>query len=61
MTAYELVNNIDIQGACHFYYYDYNSEERIEITKKEAMENEILYMYCENNEICIEVRWEEKE
>ena len=59
INVYDLVNNVDVQVAIHFYYYDYDKDERIEITQKEAMDKEIKYMYCENNEICIEIESED--
>lgn len=55
LKTYELLNNVEIQVAIHYCYYNFDLEERIEITKAEATDKEILYIYCEDNEIYIEV------
>ena len=59
LKTYELLNNVEIQVAIHYCYYDFDSEERIEITHKEACDKEIKYLYCEDNEIYIEVNMED--
>ena len=60
MTVGKFLNcGVDIQVEVHYYYYDYDKDERIEITKKEASDKEMKYMYCENDEIVIEVEMED--
>ena len=54
MKVYQL-QEIEIQTEVQYCYYDYEKEERIFITREEAEEKEIRYMYVENNEIFIEV------
>ena len=58
MKVYELLINVDIQNQIRFCYYDYEKEERIEITREEADYKEIRYLYTENDEIYIEVDME---
>ena len=59
MLTWELLDNIEVQGVKHYCYYDYNKEERIEITYKQAYDKEVKYLYCEDNEIYIEVDMED--
>ena len=60
MTYNDMIwNSIDVQSDVHFYYYDYAHDERIEITMEKAQDKEIRFIYCENNELCIEVEAEE--
>lgn len=55
MTIKDLTNNIDIQNTIHYCYYDYDKSERIEITEEMANDKEIKYLYCDDNEIYIEI------
>ncbi len=55
MTVNKMINNIEVQGECHYCYYDYNKECRVEITRKKALKYEIKYLYCEDGELYIEV------
>ena len=58
LTTKELLDNAEFQVTIHFVYYDYGKEERIEITEKQAEDKEIRYIYCENDEIYIEIDME---
>ncbi len=61
MTYHDMeCNSIDVQTEVHFYYYDYELDERIEIDLSTARYREIRFIYCENNELCIEVEAEEE-
>ena len=56
MTIRDLILNcIEIQGERHYCYYDYKKECRIETSEKEAMDDDIKYIYCEDGELYIEV------
>ena len=58
MTYRDILNAlIEIQCEKIFCYYDYDKEERITITEKQAMDYEIKYIYVENNIIYIEVEY----
>ena len=60
MTVETLLDSgIDIQVAVHYYYFDDGKQERVEISSENAMDKEILYMYCEHDELCIEVDYKE--
>lgn len=50
-----LLNNIEVQGECKYYYYDEEHERRVEITYEQAKDREINYIYCENGVLCVEV------
>lgn len=58
ITVEELTRNIEVQVAIHCYYYDEEKEERVEISNDEAMDKAITFMYCEDNELCLEVDME---
>lgn len=55
LTVNDLKSNIDFQNDVRYYYFDYEKEERIEITAKEAEDKRITWIYCEADEIVIEV------
>lgn len=55
-----ILDCVDVQCAIRFYYYDYDKEQRMEVTEKEAKDKEIRFVYCEKDELCIEVEWEEE-
>lgn len=56
MTLRDLLSNcIEIQGNCHYCYYDEDKDERIEITADAAMDLDIRYIYCAYDELYIEV------
>lgn len=60
MQVYELLNSgADIQVGVNYYYYDHEKEERVSITYDEAENKDIAYIYCEDNELCIEVEFDE--
>lgn len=60
MTFQDMLDGgIDFQVQVNFYYYNYDKDERIPMTEKEAKNKEIKYMYCENDEIVIEVDMED--
>lgn len=60
MTIRDLLDNlVEIQGECHYCYYDNDSEERVEITEDRAMDYDMKYIYCENGALYIEVEYEQ--
>lgn len=59
MIVANIVKNVELQCAVHFCYYDYEANERIEIGKFEALAYEVKYMYCEDDELWIEVECDE--
>lgn len=62
MTIRDIQNdNIEIQGSVNYCYYDYEAEHRVFITRKEAADREIKYLYCEDGQLYIEVAAEPSE
>lgn len=59
MKLYELLDEVEIQSDMKIVYYDYDKEERIEITEKRAKDKEIRYIYCEEDVLYIEVEKED--
>lgn len=55
ITLNDLFNSAEVQSEAKFYYYDYEKEERIELTKEEAGDYEIKYIYNEDGIIVFEV------
>ena len=60
MKVYELLNSgADIQVGVNYYYYDHEKGERISIEYDEAEDRDIAYIYCEDDELCIEVEFDQ--
>lgn len=60
MTIRDMQNDgIEIQSKVIYCYYDYEAEKRVEISVEEAADREIKYLYCENNQLYIEVEGKE--
>lgn len=55
ITLNDLFDSAEVQSEAKFYYYDYEKEERIELTKEEAGDYEIKYIYNEDGIIVFEV------
>lgn len=55
ITVSDLTNNVDVQVQVHYCYYDYDYDVRVETCYDSVGGKEIKYMYCENDEIWIEV------
>lgn len=55
ITLRDLLNNVELQSTAKYFYYDYDKEQRIELTEEEAGEYEIKYIYEEDGVICFEV------
>lgn len=55
ITLRDLLNNTEIQSAAKYFYYDYDKEERIELSEEEAGDYDIKYIYEEDGIICFEV------
>lgn len=53
----DLLNEVDIQCQAHVVHYDEQKNERIELDPEndEVRDSIIRYLYCENNEIYIEM------
>lgn len=53
----DLLNEVEIQVQVHVVRYDEQKNERIELSPEndEVRDSEIRYLYCEDNEIYIEV------
>lgn len=59
MTVQTLLDSgIDIQVQVHYVYYDETKKERVEISQEDASDKEILYMYSEDDEIFLEVDYQ---
>lgn len=59
MKLYELLLNNEIQSEYKTVYYDDEKEERVEVeNESEVKDNEIKYIYAENNIIYIEIEKE---
>lgn len=51
---------IDIQAnKIHYCYYDYNKDQTVELTRIQAHDMEVKYIYVKDNELYIEVEQEE--
>lgn len=55
ITLEDLLNSAELQSEAKYYYYDYDKEQRIELTEQEAGQYEIKYIYVEDGIICFEV------
>lgn len=56
MTVRDLCSaGIEIQGNPIYCYYNEDAEQRVNITREEASDLEVKYIYCENNSLYIEV------
>ncbi len=55
ITIRDLLNNVELQSTAKYFYYDYDKEQRIELTEKEAGDYDIKYIYEEDGIICFEV------
>ena len=61
MTIQDLISSgIDIQSEVVYCYYDYTNNERVEISKAEALvRGDIHWIYTENDRIYIELESED--
>lgn len=55
ITIRDLLNNVELQSTAKYFYYDYDKEQRIELTEEEAGDYDIKYIYEEDGIICFEV------
>lgn len=55
ITIRDLLNNVELQSTAKYFYYDYDKEQRIELTEEEAGDYDIKYIYEEEGIICFEV------
>ena len=55
ITIRDLLNNVELQSTAKYFYYDYDKEQRIELTEEEARDYDIKYIYEEDGTICFEV------
>ena len=55
ITIRDLLNNVELQSTAKYFYYDYDKEQRIELTEEEASDYDIKYIYEEDGIICFEV------
>ena len=55
ITLKDLLDSAELQSTVKYYYYDYDKEQRIELTEEEAGQYEIKYIYDEDEVICFEV------
>lgn len=59
MTYQDLIRaGIEIQCQVALCYYDYNKDRRVPITREEAQNHEIKYIYVENDTLYIELEVE---
>lgn len=56
-TPDDLINRdlIEIQNDAKYVYYDFDKDKNVEITLKEALHQEICYIYCKDDVLYIEV------
>ena len=59
ITLRDLLDSAELQSTAKYYYYDYEKEQRIELTEEEARQYEIKYIYEEDGIICFEVAKED--
>ena len=45
ITLKDLLDSAELQSTAKYYYYDYDKEQRIELTEEEAGQYEIKYIY----------------
>ena len=55
ITLRDILDSAELQSTAKYYYYDYEKEQRIELTEEEAGQYEIKYIYEEDGIICFEV------
>ena len=55
MTVSYFLDSVDLQSEFCVCYYDYNTDTRQPISRADAADKEIRYMYAENEIIFIEV------
>lgn len=55
ITLRDLLDSAELQSTAKYYCYDYEKEQRIELTEEEAGQYEIKYIYEEDGIICFEV------
>lgn len=55
MKVYELTEQVEVQSEIKFCYYDYEKEERIELTKEKADFCDVRYMYVDDGILYVEV------
>lgn len=55
ITLRDLLDSAELQSTAKYYYYDYEKEQRFELTEEEAGQYEIKYIYEEDGVICFEV------
>ncbi|MBR1948938.1 MAG: hypothetical protein IKA30_04005 [Alphaproteobacteria bacterium] len=55
ITIRDLLNNVELQSTAKYFYYDYDKEQRIELTEEAAGDYDIKYIYEEDGIICFEV------
>lgn len=55
MKVYELLNKVEFQNEIIFCYYDYMDFERKIITREQANDKDVKYIYVEADELYIEV------
>lgn len=60
LTVKDIMDTVEMQTTVKFCYYDYQKEDTIEITEKEAWEYEPKYMYVKDDILYIEVRKDEE-
>ena len=56
-TPDDLINRdlIEIQNDAKYVYYDFDKDENVEITLKEALHQEICFIYAKDDVLYIEV------
>ena len=56
-TPDDLINRdlIEIQNDAKYIYYDFDKDENVEITLKEALHQEICFIYAKDDVLYIEV------
>ena len=59
ITLRDLLDSAELQSTAKYYHYDYEKEQRIELTEEEAGQYEIKYIYEEDGIICFEVAKED--
>lgn len=59
LRVYDILDNVDVQSEVKFVRYDYDAEERVELSEEEARGREVRYMYVERDVLFVEVEDDE--
>ena len=58
LRVYDILDNAEVQCSVRYCTYDYDSDQRVELSEKKARGMEVRYIYVEDGELWIEVESE---